>query len=244
MSRTGKEALEAAASEASPSEEEAAEQQSEGSGFGRGGARRSSDPAPATFGPRFYSYNNLVGRETSTCGQAAIATVVDAFGLNPFRIPRTVRGRGMADDGRLHFDNTEIVGQLTRLYPPRNFFNLVEMTFREDIVRALSDMGLDTEERAPHSGSNGSEARQWLVDWVQRTRCPAIVLLDMPELGFAAHPYALHWGVVYALYQEGVLMASWHDNFAISWPDFMRGWHCKGIIYPNNYYQIQVGKRR
>jgi hypothetical protein len=196
--------------------------------------------------PRCYSYENLAGPlYESTCGQAAMATVLDWFGLNPFGLPRVARGQGDADDGRLHFDNSAFVGELTRRYPPLELntpWGRIRLTLREDLARALDDFGLKCEQRWPRAFSSGEEAREELVDWLQRTGNPVITLLDIPKMWPQQSPYTLHWGVIYSCGQDGVAMASWHQTFGIPWNMFMRAWHCEGLPHPNNFLQIRVWK--
>lgn len=69
------------------------------------------DPDPNPPGParppisNFYAYT---GVGWNTCGQAAIASMLDYLGKDPFGLPRVVRG----SDGRMHWDNRAIINAL------------------------------------------------------------------------------------------------------------------------------------
>lgn len=60
-----------------------------------------------------YSYN-LVKNTTNMCGHAAIASIWDFFGRNPYKLPRNV----ITPDGRAHFNNEALVGRIQHQYPP------------------------------------------------------------------------------------------------------------------------------
>ncbi len=192
-------------------------------------------PAPSPLAQSFYSYSNLKTQENETCGQAALATLLDYFGLNPFNLPR-LRGQ----DGRPHFENETFVGALVRRYPPAKILSF-RCTTPEQIENALLECGLHCERSAPDAYSDGQESRAELTDWIRKHRLPVLTLLDMPKL-WPEHykAYTLHWGVIYSVGASGVAMASWHQNWAIEWPRFMASWHCGGLWAGLNYLQFRV----
>lgn len=200
-----------------------------------GGASHAGEPTEMPGG--LYSYNNLAARPDETCGQAAIATMADFFGLNPFRLRPTVKGF----DGRLHLENEAFVGAVTQQFPPGRILGFA-CTTPDIIESALRSFGLHTHAVRQKAWADGSEARDELVHSIRRRKAPVLALLDMPKLWPSEYkPYELHWGVIYDVGASGVSMASWHRNFAIDWSTFMDSWHCGGI--PNgdfNYLQIHV----
>ena len=202
-------------------------------------------PATAAGRPRLYSYDNLKSPPADTscsCGHAAIATLLDFYDRVP--LPpnlRSERGQGLADDGRLHFPNETFVRKVFTDHPPVNFLGLVRFVTREVIQQAMHQAHLRTGESwPPLLGSDESRfaiARKSLCDWMAQTGLPVITLVDMKPLFGSGD---LHWGLIHAFNEQGVTMASWHQVFQFSWAQFAQGWHCKGWVYPNNFYALYV----
>ena len=90
-----------------------------------------------------------------------------------------------------------------------------------------------------------------MIDWIISKHLPVVVLLDMGALTVLknlateineARPrerFAL-WGVVYAVNNAGVKMASRGNEYFIPWKIFMNAWNCSFLPHPNNFYQIQM----
>lgn len=116
----------------------------------------------------------------------------------------------------------------------------VTAVVRETLIRAFRDQGLKCEEAYPAAFSNGHEARQWLMDWLQKTRLPVLTLVDIKTLGENPDDFIAHWGLVFAASNSQVRMASWHKMQTYSWETFMASWAMPYLPYPNNYYQMRV----
>ncbi len=183
-----------------------------------------------------HSYNNLRSQPANTCGQAAIATMVDFFGLNPYGLRRSVRS---SVDGRLHYDNDQLVGRVYGDYGP-NWPWPNGVTTRETILLALRAYGLRCEELYPAAFADGAEPRRWLVEWIVGRRQPVIVLVDPKGAGIHTADFKLHWCMVSSVGGAGVRVASWQHMFNVPWERFLHGWHCWFVPYPNNYLQIRV----
>jgi hypothetical protein len=197
--------------------------------------------------PRFYSYDNLstpAADAACSCGHAAIATLLDFHDCAPLPPQRrTAReGQGMADDGRLHFPNETLVRMIFEAWPPTNWLG-IRFVPRETIAGALRHAGLRVGEAWPPLLGSEDErfgiARRSLCDWIARTGLPVLVLVDtVPLLGQGG----LHWGLVHAFDDHGVKMASWHRTFDFDWATFAEAWHCRGWIFPNNFYAQYVAR--
>lgn len=207
--------------------------------------RAAGHGGPAVVGrPRLYSYNNVSAPKEDwecSCGHAAIATLLDFHGRVdlPAHL-RTVRGAGLADDGRLHYPNDLLVGRIFEEHPPVNFFGL-RFVVREIIAAAMQKAKLRTDEAYPGALGDKAErfayARAMLCDWIARTGLPVIVLVNTKPLGGVD---GLHWGIIHAFDQDTVFMASWHRVYQYSWAQFAPAWHCEGWIWPNNFYALYV----
>lgn len=206
----------------------------------RGSAGKPGLPTKLDGLPRLYSYDNV---NESSSGQAALATLADYYGKNPYNLQRSVRGKGPGDDGNLHFDNAAFVGAIEQRFPSTDILPRVKAMTRETMLRAFETFGLRTDEGYPGAFSDGEEAQGWLVDWIQRHREPILVLVDMfaAERAFQGAPwFTYHWGIVHAVDAQCVHLASWHTSVPLPWRDFMNAWQCKQLAYPNNYYQLRV----
>lgn len=191
--------------------------------------------------PRFYSYNNLSQPKPGwdcSCGHAAIASLWDFFNVIPFPLAKTEYGQELADDGRLHCRNDELVQKVFSLHPPAECFG-IRFSVREEILKALRSRGLKAEEAYPAAFGNGETEKQALMNWLDNKRLPVLTLLRMmPLFPSVSERFAYHWGMVFAYDNAGVYMASWHRVFHFRWDDFMRAWHAENLPHPNNYYAI------
>jgi hypothetical protein len=183
-----------------------------------------------------YSYDNLEGSlYNNTCGIAAICSIVDYYGLNPFGLQRSVRGF----DNRMHFNNHEFLSKMLFQFPLTMVFSL-KFTKGEQILKALRHFGIRCEEAYPAAYSNGEEVKTSLVDHIKKRKRPVIALVDLKDMGLTKEDWQLHWGIIFDCGNAGVSLASWHEVYQVNWPHFMNGWHCKNLPYPNNFYHIYI----
>lgn len=196
-----------------------------------------------------YAYNNVesnIEDERVSCGQAAIATLFDYYNVSPYPLKAGVV-RPPAVDGKMHFSN-QLVEYVMRDYPPAQLFNF-RFTTREVIQQALRNRGIKWDEAYAGAGGDGEFERQQLMNVLAKTRRPVLVLIDLFDLsrnykGMGSYDnwYAMHWAFVYGYNSTHVMISSWTRVFAVPWSDFMKGWHCGGLPYPNNYYAIFTHK--
>lgn len=194
--------------------------------------------------PRLYSYNNVSAPKEDwacSCGHAAIATLLDFHNrVDLHQNLRSVKGQGLADDGRLHYPNDLLVRRVFDRHPPVDFFGLRFVT-REILIAAFSNAGLRSCEAYPGALDSVPKkfagAKTTLCNWIAATGLPVVVLINTKPLGGED---GLHWGLIHAFDAHGISLASWHEVFHYSWEQFAAAWHCEGWIWPNNFYALYV----
>lgn len=189
--------------------------------------------------PYYYAYDNYSQSPDNTCGQAVIASAVDYFGINPYKLQKRAGA-----DGRYHFIPDEILGNVYRDFGP-NWPVMNTVTVRETIMAAFSRYGLKSSEAYPPAFSNGEDAKEWITEWISKYRLPVIVLLDQGSKMFGSNikNFTPHWCTVFAYDNTYVSVATWEEIITVSWQDFMDAWHCWFLPYPNNYYALHVWKQ-
>lgn len=195
------------------------------------------------IGQRYiYSHDNMpVGHllRGASCGQAGVASMLDYWDVNPYRLPRVPTK--LARDGRLHFPD-ELTGRVLADYPPANVFG-IRFTVRETIIGALRKNGFTVDESYAEFNGDGSFERDHLVEWLTKhPKIPLICLLGLADAETNRDGWyeSLHWGLIHAVSATTVWMASWHKVVPYTWAQFMAAWHCRLLPYPNNYYAIHA----
>lgn len=186
--------------------------------------------------PYYFSYDSYSQSADNTCGQAAIASAVDYYGLNPYNLQRKFKGA----DGRLHFMPDEILGNVFRDFGP-NWPLMNCVTVRETIMSAFNTYGLKCDEGYTPAFGNGEDVRADLKNWMAANR-PVIVLLDQGSKMFGGPAYVPHWCTVFGYDDNYVYVSSLGDMITATWQDFMDAWHCWFLPYPNNYYMLGFWK--
>ncbi len=155
------------------------------------------------------------------CGQAAVATVLDYHGLNPFGLKKPLYD---TKDGRYHWDDGQIIDRITENFPPDNLFGLFG-TSAGQLVRALTSAGLE----AGAASSPETDKGQTIWEEVKRSvgaGLPVIVIMDRRKLG-GLRPFAAHWGVVYKVANSTVYLANTKNISRVAEARFMRAFHCR-----------------
>jgi hypothetical protein len=110
------------------------------------------------------------------CGQAAVATILDYYGLDPYELERPVYD---AHDGGYHWRDDRIIDRIKERFPGAQ------------ISRALAHAGLET--RVAHSTDVGVGREIWEgVKRLANAGYPVVVILDRGMLGGC--PFTAHWG--------------------------------------------------
>lgn len=170
----------------------------------------------------YYSSRPYV--DWNKCGQAAVATLLDYHGLNPYGLEKPVYD---ARDGRYHWDDGEIVDRIKADFPPDYFLGLFG-TSGGRIRDALVSGGLEAESVSSRDDSAGR--RIW--EEVKRSvsaGLPVIVIMDRGKLG--GRPFAAHWGVVYRVENSTVRLANCKNCDTVPEARFLRAFHC-GFMPP------------
>ena len=135
------------------------------------------------------------------CGQAAVATLLDYHGLDPYGLPKPVYDER---DCRYHWDDGEIIDSIKEEFPPDHALGLFGTTPGR-IRDALTSAGLEA-----HTASSRRvrEGRRIWED-VKRSAAaglPVIVIMDVGKLG--GRPFTAHWGVLYRVHNSTVHLAN------------------------------------
>ena len=156
----------------------------------------------------------------NTCGQAAVATVLDYYGLDPYGLPRPIYDE---KDGRHHWRDCQIIDRIKERFPPDNFFGLFGTT-GDQIRRALTDAGLDT--RLAYSPTPDDGRRIWEdVKLWMNAGWPVVVIVDRGKLG--GRPFTAHWAVAHKVAGSRVYLANSKGRPVVLEERFVRAFRCR-----------------
>jgi hypothetical protein len=184
-----------------------------------------------------HSYHSSRPRvDWNRCGQAAVATLLDYYGLDPYGLSKPIYDE---NDGHRHWADGEIIDRICEDFPPNHLFGLFGTTPGQ-LGKVLRYAGLEASWVA---STNTGKGRQQVWEEVKRSveaRLPVIVSMDMGQLG--GHPLSAHWGVIYRVGDSYVHLANTKDITIVPEGRFLRafeGWfmlprfhHCAVFAYP------------
>lgn len=182
-------------------------------------ARRAALRAPVAY---VHAYANVRPKvDQTTCGQAAIATLLDFHGRDPFHLPR--RNRDPRDD-QLYWDDGEVIDAVKAGGFGPDTLGGVFGTSPAQIKDALDHFGLNA---VVSHASRAQRAVAWadLQAYVAPGR-PAAVLVDCTSIG--GPKLAMHWAIIYGVDGDAVRLGNW-------WPDripietFWKAWECPQV---------------
>ncbi len=168
------------------------------------------------------------------CGQAAVATVLDHYGLDPYGLERPVYD---ANDGRYHWRDGQIIDQIKHRFPPDNFFGLFGTTGAQ-IANALAYAGLETRVTYSADADTGGEIWEEVKRWANEG-FPVVVIMDRGKLG--GPPFVAHWGVVYKVAASRVHLANTKGMPVVSETRFLRAFRCR--FMPDQFNHCAVFSR-
>lgn len=200
----------------------------------------SGGTSPATPLSSFFAYvNSRPGKDWNTCGQAAVASMVDFHGKD-LQLPR-------GSDG--HWADGQAIDKV------------IDSGFGSDVVfgwgtspgriqAALQHFGVAAEGR-----SSGLFFSGWTTEWnrllayVYYSAIPVPVLVDMGALGASA--YGAHWPILWSMQysSSGMLMhlANWSgswNSLPIPSEKFLEAWACRHLPYGYNHAAVYTGRPR
>jgi hypothetical protein len=154
------------------------------------------------------------------CGQAAVATLLDYHGLDPYGLKKPIFDE---KDGRRHWADGEIIDRICEDFPPNHLFGLFGTTPGQ-LVRALRFAGLEASWAASRKIGKG---RQIIWKEVKRSieaGSPVIVTMNMGKLG--GRPLTAHWGVLYRTEDANVYLANTRNITMVPEARFLRAFEC------------------
>jgi hypothetical protein len=177
----------------------------------------------------YYSSRSLV--DWNRCGQAAVATMFDFHGLDPYGLDRPIFDRR---DNRYHWRDGEVIDRINESHPPDHFAGLFGTTPRQ-LSMALESGGL----KARISSSPNPERGRVLWEEAKRSMAsgsPVIVILDRHKIG--GRPFAAHWAVAYRVEDTTVHLANTSGVETASEASFLRAFRCRFMPKPFNHCAI------
>ena len=195
-------------------------------------------PGPAAA-PRslenFHAYRNYrSGVDWNTCGQAAIASIADFHGRDPYSLPRPNTG----NDGRQHWNDGQIIDTIVAAgYGPDVVFGWGTTGGR--IRDALSSYG-----RTASVGHSGLFSAGWKELWNNlrgyvRAGLPVPVLIDLGALP-GGPSWTAHWPIVHAIRDGRVHLGNCSWAPVVDESTFLRAWHCWFLPYGFNHCAVYV----
>jgi hypothetical protein len=178
-----------------------------------------------------HSYHSSRPRvDWNRCGQAAVATLLDYHGLDPYGLKKPIYDE---KDGRHHWADGEIIDRICEQFPPNHLFGLFGTTPGQ-IVKALRFAGLEASR-----ASSIDKGHQKIWEEVKRSieaGLPVIVSMDMGKLG--GRPLAAHWGVIYRIEASTVYLANTRNITTVPEARFLRAFRCWFMPPPFNHCAV------
>ena len=167
-----------------------------------------------------HSYHSSRPRvDWNRCGQAAVATLLDYHGLDPYGLKKPIYDE---KDGRHHWSDGEIVDRICEESPPNHLFGLFGTT-PDQLARALCSAGLEASWTA--SRNEGGRKKIWHeVKQSVEAGLPVIVIMDMGKLG--GRPLTAHWGVIYRIEDSTVHLANTENITMVPEARLLRAFKC------------------
>lgn len=181
----------------------------------------------------YYSSRLLV--DWNRCGQAAVATMFDYHGIDPYGLERPVFD---ARDGRRHWRDGEVIDRINESHPPDHFAGLFGTT-PQQISSALESGGL----KARIASSPDPERGRAVWEDAKRSissGSPVIVILDRYKVG--GRPFVAHWAVAYRVEDDNVHLANTSGVETVEEASFLRAFRCRFMPKPFNHCAIFLSR--
>ena len=197
-----------------------------------------------------HSYHSSRPRvDWNRCGQAAVATLLDYHGLDPYGLEKPIYDE---KDGHHHWVSGEIIDRICEEFPPDRLFGLFGTTPGQ-LAKALRSAGLEVSWAASRNERAGRRKIWKEVKRSVEVGLPVIVIMDMGTLG--GRPLSAHWGVVYRIKDSIVYLANTLNATTVPEARFLRAFkcwfmpprshHCAVFVRPKTVQgPIYMGRRR
>jgi hypothetical protein len=164
-------------------------------------------------------FRNARPCDGNTCGQAAVATVLAYFGVEPWSRP------GITDG--------DAIDRVSEEFGPDVPFGLGTSAPR--VAAALRHFGLEVE--LVHSGIVGKRVRSSLraLEGYLSRGIPVPVCIDDGLLG--GRPWAAHWAVATAIGDARVTLGNAGDE-RLALDRFLASWRCRHLPWPHHHCAV------
>jgi hypothetical protein len=199
-----------------------------------------ADPPAAAPSPApplgFHAYiNGRQGVDWNTCGQAAIGTILDYYGRDPFRL---ARGTGPGNDGRMHWDDGAIIDAISQGgWGPDVIFGIGTTGGR--ISDAIRYYGLQ-QAYVEHSGlfsAGWTELWDKLRYFLRVLHAPVPVLIDLGAFG-KKYWYEAHWPIAYSIGPANEVYLASSPVSPVDEDTFLHAWHCNFLPLGFNHCAV------
>jgi hypothetical protein len=171
----------------------------------------------------FQAYvNSRPDVDWNTCGQAAIASITDYHGLNPYGLPRV---------GQYWDDGEAIDAVINGGWGPDVVFGWGTTGGR--IRDALSSYGLQANVGFSGAFSSGWEDQWQALNAYVSQNLPVPVLVDVGALGGSW--WTAHWPIVYRIEGDQVYLGNPIGSSVVDQSTFLSAWHCWFLPYGFNH---------
>lgn len=165
----------------------------------------------------YYSSRPL--KDRNTCGQAAVAAILDYYGLDPFGLQRTVYD---PRDGRYHWRDGEAIDAVRERFPPDCLGGLCG-TRPCQIRDALVHGGVEASVRSATDSEQRDRIWEMVRDSVGDGR-PVITIMDRTRL--SRKPFVAHWAIVHKFSGGTVRIANTRGLETASERDYLEAFKC------------------
>lgn len=169
-----------------------------------------------------HSYHAARPEDWNRCGQAAVATLLDHHGLDPYGLERPVYD---ARDGRHHWRDGRVIDCISADFPPDKLLGWFGTTGGR-LREALSHAGLE----ARVVRSTGTAGGRGI--WAEAKESvsagePVAVVLDLGKLG--GRRFAAHWAVVYGVEGSLVRLANCRGLGRVAEPELLHAFRGRSV---------------
>lgn len=164
-------------------------------------------------------YSSRPFKDWNTCGQAAVAAILDFYGREPFGLRRAVYD---PRDGRYHWRDGEAIDAVRERFPPDCLGGLCG-TRPDRIKEALAHGGVEAS--ISSSVDPGRVDRVWeAVKTAVGAGRPVITIMD--RMALCGKPFTAHWAIVHKFSGPVVHVANTRGLETVRERDYIEALRC------------------